>query len=109
MRSLGLSRLPRRFLIATVRTYRLLLSPWLGTSCRFMPTCSAYTLEALDRHGAAMGTYLGVCRIGRCHPWCEGGFDPVPDSVGRPAWFRLRHADGRRAPVPPSSNESTAS
>lgn len=109
MNSLGLSALPRRLLMAMVRGYRLLLSPWLGNSCRFMPTCSAYTLEALDRHGAAVGTYLGICRIGRCHPWCDGGIDPVPASVGRPAWFRLRHTDRRHAPVPSSSNESTAS
>jgi len=80
--------LPRRSLIGTVRAYRLLLSPWLGSSCRFAPTCSAYTLEALERHGAAVGAYLGAYRIARCHPWCEGGLDPVPVVAPRLAWFR---------------------
>jgi len=68
----------RRVLVALVKGYRLLLSPWLGSACRFMPTCSAYALEALERHGAAAGSYLSVARLARCHPWCEGGFDSVP-------------------------------
>jgi putative membrane protein insertion efficiency factor len=68
----------RRFLIALVRGYRLFLSPSLGSSCRFEPTCSAYSLQALEQHGAAMGSYLTLARIGRCHPWCAGGSDPVP-------------------------------
>jgi putative membrane protein insertion efficiency factor len=83
--------LPRRALIGAVRAYRLLLSPWLGSSCRFAPTCSAYTLEALERHGAAVGTYLGACRIARCHPWCEGGFDPVPAVAPRLTRLGNRH------------------
>ena len=65
-------------LIAVVKGYRLLLSPWLGSSCRFEPTCSAYSLEALQSHGAAVGGYLTLARIARCHPWCAGGHDPVP-------------------------------
>jgi len=68
----------RAFLIALVKGYRLLLSPWLGSSCRFAPTCSAYSIEALEKHGAAAGTYLTVARLARCHPWCDGGHDPVP-------------------------------
>ena len=68
----------RAFLIGLVKGYRLLLSPWLGSSCRFEPTCSAYSLVALQNHGAAAGTYLTLARLGRCHPWCEGGHDPVP-------------------------------
>jgi len=79
----GLVDVPRRLLIGIVRAYRLLLSPWLGSSCRFTPTCSAYTLEALERYGAFSGTYLGARRIARCHPWCPGGFDPVPESAHR--------------------------
>lgn len=74
-----LSHLPRRLLAALVRGYRFWLKPWLGNACRFEPTCSAYALQALERHGAAAGTYLIVARIGRCHPWCAGGCDPVPD------------------------------
>jgi putative membrane protein insertion efficiency factor len=68
----------QRGLIGVVKAYRLLLSPWLGSSCRFEPTCSKYSIEALEVHGAAKGSYLTLRRIGRCHPWCPGGFDPVP-------------------------------
>jgi putative membrane protein insertion efficiency factor len=75
----------RALLIGLVKGYRLLLSPWLGSACRFAPTCSVYSLEALERHGAAAGTYLTVARIARCHPWCEGGLDPVP--TDRPRLF----------------------
>jgi len=66
------------FLIGLVKGYRLLLSPWLGSDCRFEPTCSAYSLVALENHGASAGTYLTLARLARCHPWCEGGHDPVP-------------------------------
>ncbi|MBU0588137.1 MAG: membrane protein insertion efficiency factor YidD [Gammaproteobacteria bacterium] len=65
-------------LIGVVKAYRLLLSPWLGSSCRFEPTCSAYSLQALEQHGAATGSYLTLARLVRCHPWCAGGHDPVP-------------------------------
>ena len=68
----------RRLLMALVRGYQLLLSPWLGGSCRFEPTCSNYSLQALQQHGAAAGSYLTLRRIARCHPWCDGGHDPVP-------------------------------
>lgn len=61
-----------------VRAYRLLLSPWLGTSCRFAPSCSSYSLQALESHGAIRGTYLTFHRLVRCNPWCEFGHDPVP-------------------------------
>lgn len=73
----------KRVLIALVKAYRLLLSPWLGSACRFTPTCSAYSLDALQRHGAAAGSYLTLARIARCHPWCAGGHDPVPDVAPR--------------------------
>ena len=69
----------RAALIALVKGYRLLLSPWLGSSCRFSPTCSAYSLQALQQHGAAGGTYLTLARLARCQPWCQGGHDPVPE------------------------------
>ena len=68
----------RCLFITLVKGYRLLLSPWLGSACRFEPTCSVYALQALERHGAAHGGYLTLRRLGRCHPWCEGGHDPVP-------------------------------
>jgi hypothetical protein len=72
--------LPASLLKGLVRGYRFFLKPWLGNVCRFEPTCSAYALQALDRHGAAAGSYLTVRRLLRCHPWCDGGCDPVPDS-----------------------------
>lgn len=74
---------PQRALMAVVRAYRLLLKPWLGNACRFEPTCSAYTLEALQRHGALRGSALGGWRLLRCHPWCNGGHDPVPENPPR--------------------------
>ncbi|HEY2559193.1 MAG TPA: membrane protein insertion efficiency factor YidD [Caldimonas sp.] len=70
-------------LIGLVRVYRFALSPWLGSACRFAPTCSAYALEALETHGATIGVALTVGRIGRCHPWCAGGIDPVPAAPPR--------------------------
>jgi putative membrane protein insertion efficiency factor len=62
-----------------VRAYRVVLSPWVGHGCRYQPTCSAYSLEALEKHGAIKGTYLTVRRIMRCHPWGGSGIDNVPD------------------------------
>lgn len=73
----------KSFLIVLVRGYRLLLSPWIGSACRFEPSCSAYSLQALQNHGAAAGTYLTVARLVRCHPWCAGGCDPVPEVAPR--------------------------
>ena len=70
----------QRLLMGVVKGYRLFLSPWLGSSCRFEPTCSVYSLQALELHGAAAGSYLTVRRLVRCHPWCDGGHDPVPQS-----------------------------
>jgi uncharacterized protein len=74
-----LALFPRRLLAWPVRLYRFALSPWLGSACRFEPTCSRYALDALDRHGAAAGSYLAARRVLRCHPWCDGGLDPVPE------------------------------
>jgi putative membrane protein insertion efficiency factor len=73
----------KRPLIWLVKAYRLTLSPWLGSQCRFTPTCSLYSIEALEKHGAAAGSYLTLARIARCHPWCAGGHDPVPDAKPR--------------------------
>lgn len=67
-------------LIGIVKAYRYFLSPWLGNACRFEPTCSVYALQALSHHGAAQGSYLGLKRLARCHPWCNGGIDQVPPS-----------------------------
>jgi len=96
---LRLLRLPRDLLILLVRGYRLLLKPWLGNACRFEPTCSAYALASLQRHGALAGTTLAAGRLLRCHPWCEGGHDPVPDAPPR-LFTRLGLADPEESPVP---------
>ena len=74
----GLLHLPQRALVLLVQGYRLLLKPWLGNACRFEPTCSAYALRALQQHGALAGSALAAGRLMRCHPWCEGGCDAVP-------------------------------
>jgi uncharacterized protein len=71
---------PRRLLAALIRAYRFFLSPWLGSACRFEPTCSRYALDAIEAHGAAAGAYLAARRVLRCHPWCHGGHDPVSPS-----------------------------
>jgi putative membrane protein insertion efficiency factor len=65
-----------------VHAYRLLVSPWLGANCRYQPTCSAYALEALEKHGALKGGWLAVRRIARCHPGGGSGYDPVPGREG---------------------------
>lgn len=66
------------FLIFLVRIYQKAVSPWLGPNCRYQPTCSAYMIEALKKHGLFKGFYLGCRRILGCHPWGGSGYDPVP-------------------------------
>lgn len=80
-----LRQFPVRALLGLVRAYRFTLKPWLGNACRFEPSCSAYALQALERHGAAAGSSLVAARLLRCHPWCAGGCDPVP--AAPPALF----------------------
>jgi uncharacterized protein len=65
-------------LIGVLRVYRLVISPLYGQVCRYHPSCSAYALEAVTEHGALRGSWLAVRRLGRCHPWAAGGYDPVP-------------------------------
>ncbi|MBO6212572.1 hypothetical protein SAMN05421738_10498 [Algoriella xinjiangensis] len=64
--------------ILLVRFYQLAISPWMGSNCRYQPTCSSYMIEALKEHGLLKGLWLGTKRIGRCHPWGGHGYDPVP-------------------------------
>ncbi len=68
----------QKILIGCLQLYRMLLSPYLRQSCRFTPSCSAYALEALRVYGTMRGSILSVRRLLRCHPWCAGGYDPVP-------------------------------
>lgn len=68
----------KSLLVALIRGYQRYISPLLGSNCRFHPTCSHYMLEAVQRYGAAKGLWLGLKRIGRCHPFNPGGYDPVP-------------------------------
>ncbi len=71
------------FIISLIKAYRFILSPWLGMHCRFHPTCSVYAIEAIQQYGILHGSYLAIKRLGRCHPWHEGGIDPVPDTEGQ--------------------------
>lgn len=75
--------LPAMSMIALIKLYRLVLSPWFGNQCRFFPSCSSYTEQAIREHGALRGGWLGACRLGKCHPWHEGGCDPVPSPANR--------------------------
>lgn len=67
---------PSWLLIAAVRCYQLGISPFIGPRCRFQPTCSQYFIEAVQKYGAIRGSWKGLCRIGRCHPWGGSGYDP---------------------------------
>jgi len=100
----------RSALIALVRGYRFFFSPWVGSACRFEPTCSHYALQALQQHGAAGGSYLAARRLLRCHPWCDGGHDPVPARL--PGLFtslsnQTRTEPSDAAAVLPSQHESS--
>jgi len=73
-----LERIPIAIMVLFIQAYRFIISPLLGATCRFEPTCSAYAIEAFERHGFFRGLWLSIRRIGRCHPYHPGGYDPVP-------------------------------
>lgn len=73
----------RRFLSAMLRGYKRYVSPIMPPACRFHPTCSEFAAEAIETHGALKGTVLAASRLMRCHPWSDGGFDPVPPTTAR--------------------------
>ena len=81
--------LPRLALVGLVRVYQGVVSPWLGPSCRYTPTCSEYAVQAFRRYGAVRGLILAAWRIGRCHPWGGHGYDP-------PRWFGEAPSEGAR-------------
>ncbi len=83
-------------LLALLRAYRFLLSPWVGNSCRFWPTCSMYAMEAIERHGAITGSYMMVTRVARCHPYSAGGVDEVPAQFRWRCWCQ---ADAKESPA----------
>lgn len=87
----------KHVLIWLLRAYRFAISPLYGQVCRYHPTCSAYALEAVTRHGSLRGTWLAVRRVGRCHPWAAGGYDPVPPARG----------DAQSSPRPPAPEPAT--
>ncbi|MEP1150633.1 MAG: membrane protein insertion efficiency factor YidD [Balneola sp.] len=72
-----------KVIIGLVRFYQLAISPWMGSSCRYSPTCSQYMIEAVSEWGPLKGFWLGIKRIGRCHPWGDHGHDPVPENPNK--------------------------
>lgn len=73
--------LPRNVCVLILRAYRAVISPLYGDVCRYYPSCSAYALQAIQRHGMVKGIWFGSLRIARCHPWAKGGVDDVPESA----------------------------
>ncbi|MEN6587699.1 MAG: membrane protein insertion efficiency factor YidD [Sulfuricella sp.] len=67
-----------RILLMAIKAYQYLISPMLGPSCRFTPSCSEYASQAVKKYGATKGLWLSIKRVGRCHPWHDGGYDPLP-------------------------------
>lgn len=88
MASLPLHRWPSLAALALIRVYKLTLSPLVGQGCRYQPTCSVYTADAIRAHGAWAGAWMGAARICRCHPWGGHGFDPAPTAVKPNSWWR---------------------
>ena len=92
-----------------IRLYRYAISPLLGPSCRYLPTCSEYALIALETHGLGRGGWLAVCRMARCHPWGDSGYDPVPGTASERNRTMLtghmsrRPTEGRSGPSCPSN------
>lgn len=76
----------KTLLLALIRAYRFLLSPWAGGSCRYWPTCSDYAQQAIETHGAARGGWMMLTRLARCHPYGAGGVDPVPQQFRWRCW-----------------------
>lgn len=84
--------LPVLILLGLIRVYRFALSPWIGNSCRFWPTCSEYALQAIEQHGAWRGGWMMLARLARCHPYSAGGVDPVPQQFRWRCWCDVQSA-----------------
>ncbi|UDL95671.1 membrane protein insertion efficiency factor YidD [Lichenihabitans sp. PAMC28606] len=94
------SRLLRGTAHGAIRAYQLTLSGLSGRQCRYLPTCSDFTDEAIQRHGLWAGGWMGLSRICRCHPWGDAGFDPVPATLPPAAWFTpWRFGAWRKSPA----------
>lgn len=89
----GAARAAERLLVGAIRAYQLTLSPWIGRQCRYLPTCSEYAIDAIERRGVVRGSWLAVRRIARCHPWGGSGYDPVPSAA-------TERGDGSRRAAP---------
>ena len=76
-----IARFTKKTLIVLIKFYRCVIRPYLGSRCRFHPSCSSYAEEAISLHGCFFGCYLSISRILRCHPFCKGGYDPVPNPI----------------------------
>lgn len=88
-----MKRAAAKLAIFLIQSYRATLSPLLGSSCRYTPSCSRYTEEAIHSFGPWRGSWMGLLRIGRCHPWRSGGYDPVPAPSIGPAEHSMIHPD----------------
>lgn len=84
----------KRTLLVLIKAYQYLVSPWVGGGCRYWPTCSEYSREAIELHGAAKGTWMMVTRLARCHPYGRGGVDPVPAQFRWRCWCQDEGAHG---------------
>jgi hypothetical protein len=94
--TIAMPSLPARVLLALIQLYKWTLSPLIGRDCRYLPTCSTYTADAIRAHGAWVGGWMGTARLCRCHPWGGSGFDPAPLVRPRVRWFEpWRYGDWR--------------
>ena len=91
--------IPKHALITLIRAYKYVVSPLFPPACRYVPTCSEYAVEAIDRHGMVLGAMMAGWRLLRCHPWASGGFDPV-QLVGGPASLQVSRAPASREGLP---------
>lgn len=99
----------KRLLIVVLKGYRLVSSQLYGQTCRYYPTCSAYALGSVEAHGALRGSWLALRRLGRCHPWCEGGVDLVPTVENYRWWGRAAGTDGEDSDTAGGPTEPSAS